>query len=267
VTANLVEGINAVGGMAQKLGGALSPFWKVSLVYDVRPPLFNAAETPLDGTTIFTRTPFLAVKLYDDTTSTTAVAGIARETVWVGTGPAAGTYDSASLLYMDGWAVYSDSWVVVASSVSGLIDPLPNTTWVYVKMEGADRARYKTNKAWRFFVNSNAGDVTEPEIDNIVIVSGPPTVISCRLRDNESGVDWRTIDLRVEDASSNVVARVNPTETPRMADYFDPRGVATGGILTYRFSSPLSPGTYTAHIETTNFAGINKSTGPVFIIP
>lgn len=267
MTSLLVEGSNSLGGISIKFGGVYSPFWKISAIYDLRPPLFDADKRPADNATVFTRTPFIGVQLYDDTVSTTSVAGIARETVWVGTGPAAGTYDQASSSYMENWAVYSDSWVVVASTVSGLVDPLPNATWVYVKAEGADRARYKANTTWRFFVNSNAGDVTEPEIDNIAINPGPPTVISCRLRDDESGLDWRTIDFRVEDAVSNVVARVNPTATPRMADYFNPVTVINGGILTYRFPVPLTPGSYTAHIQAENFAGISKSTSPVFVVP
>lgn len=269
ISLNIVEGTNTLGGIAQNpVSGALSPFWKVNVTYDRRAPVFDpGAEIPTDNAAVVTRTPFVGVRFFDDTAFTPAVAGIARETVWVGTGPAAVSISTTTGLYMDNWAVYSDSWVVVASSVSGLIEPLPNGAWVYVKAEGGDRAGYKADKSWRFFVNSNPADVTPPDIDTINIAPGYPTEISCHIYDNQSGVDWRTVDLTVRDSALNVKARVNRVSTPRMADYFNPMTVPNGGVLVFRSTEPWSAGNYTATISAENFNGIPFSVSPGFVVP
>jgi hypothetical protein len=269
ITLSLVEGANTLGGIAQNpASGALSPFWKVNVTYDRRAPVFDpGAEIPANNATVFTRTPFVGVRFFDDTASTSAVAGIARETVWVGTGPAAVSVSTTTGLYMDNWAVYNDSWVVVASTASGLIEPLPNGAWVYVTAEGGDRAGYKANKSWRFFVNSNPADMTPPDIDTINIAPGFPTEISCHIYDNQSGVDWRTVDLTVRDSALNVKARVNKVSTPRMADYFNPIAVPNGGKLIFRSTEAWSAGNYTATISADNFNGISFSTSPLFVVP
>ncbi|MBK7574087.1 MAG: hypothetical protein IPI26_02275 [Elusimicrobia bacterium] len=156
--------------------------------------------------------------------------------------------------------------VVVASSVSGLIEPLPNRAWVYVKAEGGDRAGYKADKSWRFFVNSNPADVTPPDIDTINIAPGYPTEISCHIYDNQSGVDWRTVDLTVRDWALDVKAPGQQVSTRAWPIIFNPMTVPNGGSWSFSQRSPGAPG-ITATISAENFNRISFSVSPGFVVP
>ncbi len=104
------------------------------------------------------------------------------------------------------------------------------------------------------------GSVTQsaPLVAGCDVSLGPPTVISCRLNDPDSGVDWRTIDLKLYNSfinPANIVGKVNPVDTPRMADYFNPRPILTGGILTYPTPPLVSGNTYWVEVEVRNHRG------------
>lgn len=261
ITAALIEGRNRLGGYAWKPGIARSPIWADTFIFDKSIPLM-ANETPVHPSTnpVKTLTPFVGLQFYDDTASTSNVSGICPEVIWVGTGSSAAnaSTDEAQHLYMDGWAVYQSSWVVVASPNSGLMEPLPDNAFTYVYIEGADRAHFGNKSDWRFRVKIDNPDGTPPTLGCVVSAGVTPT-ITCTLNDPDSGVNWKTIDFGVYHlaiAPPNKIAAVNVTDTPRMGDFFDPKPIVTGGILRYRFTAPLSIGhTYWITLKAKNWAG------------
>lgn len=285
ITAALVEGKNRIGGIALK-GSFLSPLWYDDFIYDIRPPQFSNASPFFPAVLLVkTLTPFVGVQFQDNVVSTDNVSGIATEVLWVGTGTNAGNAaaNAASYVYGTEWPTYSGGWLVVASTVSGLIDPLPDDDWVFVHMEGGDRAGYKakvpTLGAWTFRVQPDNVDASGPTIRRpsapliagCDVSLGPPTVISCRLNDPDSGVDWRTIDLKLYNSfinPANIVGKVNPVDTPRMADYFNPRPILTGGILTYPTPPLVSGNTYWVEVEVRNHRGTLTTLAPFnFVAP
>lgn len=285
ITAVLVEGKNRIGGIAFK-GSFLSPLWYDDFIYDIRPPQFSNPGPFFPAVLMVkTLTPFVGAQFLDNTVSTDNVSGIATDVLWVGTGTNAANAqaNATSYVYGSDWPTYAGGWLVVASTVSGLIDPLPDDSWVFVHMEGGDKAGYKakipTLGAWTFLVRPDNVDGSGPTIRRpsaplvagCDVALGPPSVISCRMNDPDSGVDWRTIDFKLYNSfinPANVVAKVNTVDTPRMADYFNPRPLLTGGILTYTANSLISGNTYWVELQVQNHRGTLTTLPPFnFVAP
>lgn len=277
ITNVLVEGNNTISGMASK-GWENSPLWSTPLIYDTRPPFFVGQTPPNLTSPVKTRSPFLAVQLFDDTSSTTAVSGIAKEVIYVST-RVTSSFESASFLYRDGWANYGTDWLVLASTQTGLIDPLPDNHWVDIKVEGGDYAHYKTTSTWKVKINIDNSDSSSPTIKvplltsdgcSVDVTAGIPK-ITCDLDDPDSGIDWRSIWLTVNTGSSPTapyIAQINMAATPRMGDYFDPKTVQTGGRLTYQFPAAIPSGVYCLAVSVANWRGISSSLPPIlFSVP
>jgi hypothetical protein len=180
---------------------------------------------------------------------------------------------------MDGWTVYQDSWVVVASTVSGLIDPLPDNSWVYVVVEGGDRAHFKVMEpptgTWKFHVKIDNVDSSTPTLQSPTTgldgcdVTFSPVTITCRMDDPDTGIDWRTIDFKLYYGSvlpTNIIAKVNKVDTPRMADYFDPKTDITGGTFQYRPTGLLSGATYWVEISAQNHNGMSSTLSNFYFV-
>lgn len=280
ITAALREGENLFGGIARK-NGFSSPLWQVSLIYDTRPPYFTNAKPANNSNPVKTLTPFLGIQLFDDTIATTAVSGIAREVIYVSTKVGnGGSFEKANFLYRDGWANYGKDWLVLASANSGLIEPFPDNSWVEVKVEGGDYAQYKTSSTWKIKINIDNHDSSSPTIKvpslttdgcSVVVTANVP-LITCDLDDPDSGIDWHTIHLTVNPGSAPMafpyIANVSLSTTPRMADYFNPTFIETGGRLTYQFPGPIPVGQYCLAVSVNNWKGIPSNLSPkVFNVP
>ncbi|MBK8575088.1 MAG: type II secretion system protein [Elusimicrobia bacterium] len=265
ITAALVEGRNIIGGITEK-NGERSPIWSAPFIYDLRPPYFLNADPPDNAHPIRTRTPFLGIQLLDDTINTPDVSGIDREVISVSTKDQNGNYSSTQFLFRDGWANYGNDWLVVASTTSGLIDPLPDNSWISIKVEGGDYAHYKTSATWRVKINVVNNDISTPTIKvpnlgtdgcSVVVTANVPEIV-CDLNDPDSGINWRSINLRVNSGpvvQAPFIAKVNRNDTPRMGDYFNPRTIVTGGRLTYRFPGPIPIGLYSYDVSVKNWDG------------
>ncbi|MBK8576405.1 MAG: hypothetical protein IPN90_12250 [Elusimicrobia bacterium] len=270
LTAALREGNNTLGAMATK-GPFQSPLWTVSLVYDLRPPLFGRPQPP-DGSTVKTLSPFIGIGFDDDRNAGVTVAGIEEAVFHVSTGPAIG--DPTSFLYDDGWTNYHSTWVVVADRRTGLLRPLPEGL-ITVYVEGGDRAKYKAKKSWTFTIDIKRKDKTPPTVTNLAgapdscdVTPGLRPFITCIMDDPKSGVNWRTIDFKIKQGALTK-AHVKGTDD-RFGDHFNPIRPVTGGVFSFQVQSDLDAFVnFNIELELENYTGdkYSRIIGPFTPIP
>lgn len=187
LTMALTEGENDIFAQATK-DSFFSPYAQRSVILDLNPPSLTG-EAP--SGTVADLVPYVGVVLTDAVLSTGVPSGICEEVTILkvngSTVPFA--YDAAT-----GKLNWQDP-------DTGLPVKLVNGNSYAVRAEGGDRAGYKAALTWNFTVAVGDTDHSAPSVANKVpsgSTDDPLPEISCKLFDNQSGIDLDSITLKLD---------------------------------------------------------------------
>ncbi len=232
LTAALGEGENILYAQATK-DTFFSPYAQRKVVLDLKPPEITG-QSPVG--TVNDLVPYVGAVLTDSAVSTGAASGICEEatSMKVNGSTVPFSYDPAT-----GRLAWEDP-------ATGLPLKLINGNSYSLLVEGGDRARYKVSAAWNFTVSVAGTDHSAPSVANKVpsgFTAEPLPEISCKVFDNQSGVDLDSIVLKVDGVV--VVSSAN------ISGHWD----AQGQRVFYRQETPFSSSSsHTAEIFVSHWA-------------
>lgn len=187
VTSALSEGENTVYAQATK-DTYFSPFAPRRVTLDLNPPAITG-ETPSGA--VADLMPYVGAVLLDTPAGAGAPCGICQEVI---TMKVNGAEVPFSYSQADGKIYWSDP-------ATGLPNKLVNGMAYTVYLEGGDNAYYKVNSTWTFTALVSDPDNSKPVVSNKTpLGASAPALpeISCRVQDNQSGIDPYSITLRVD---------------------------------------------------------------------
>lgn len=232
VTNALAEGENTVYAQATK-DTYYSPFAPRRVTLDLNPPAISAAAPT---GTVPDLMPYVGAVLQDLPAGSGTPCGVCREVVTMKVNGAAVDYEYSA----------SDGTIAWLDPATGLPYRLANGSSYTVYLEAGDNAYYKVNSTWTFTVAVGATDNSKPAVANKEPsgASAPavPT-ISCRVFDNQSGIDPYSITLTLD---GQVVV-----SSATIASAWD----AAAGTVSYTPAAALTPGSsHTAEVTVSHWA-------------
>ena len=232
VTNALAEGENTIYAQATK-ETYYSPFAPRRVTLDLNPPAITG-QAP--SGTVADLMPYVGAVLLDTTASAGTPCGICREVITMRVNGAEVPYSYSQ----------SDGKLSWADPATGLPYKLVNGAAYTVYLEGGDNAYYKVNSTWTFTALVSDPDNSTPAVANKVPsgASAPALPeISCRVSDNQSGVDPYSITLTVDGAV--VVSSAN------ISGHWD----AASGVVSYTPPAAFTPGSsHTAEVTVSHWA-------------
>ena len=129
----------------------------------------------------------------------------------------------------------SDGKIYRTDPATGLPARLVNGTAYTVYLEGGDNAYYKVNSTWTFTVSVSDPDNSEPAVANKTPLGSNAAAlpeISCRVFDNQSGIDPYSITLKVDGAVEVSSANISV------------HWEAASGVVSYTPPEAFQPGSY-----------------------
>ena len=189
LTMALTEGENDIFAQATK-DSFFSPFAQRSVILDLNPPSITGG---VPSGTVADLVPYVGTVLTDTPLSAGVPSGVCEDvtTLKVNGSTVPFAYDAATgkLRWLD--------------PTTGLPVRLVNGNSYTVLAEGGDRAGYKAAASWNFTVSVGATDHSAPSVANKVpsgTTDDPLPEISCKLFDNQSGIDLDSITMTLDGA-------------------------------------------------------------------
>jgi len=240
LTAELTEGENLIYGIAQK-DSYSSPWSETNVILDIKPPVVEN-ETP--SGTVKTLQPLVEATILDEPENGNAeTSGICSEVITlkyqataIGTGTATHTFDSSTgkLRWID-----SNTFLPVFSQGET----------VTIIVEAGDYAFYKTISTWTFTCNINTIDNSAPSIAETSphgTITSNPTLISCKVFDNQSGINIQSIILELD---GGVVVNFS-----NISEHYSPISNPQGGYINYLPDNALSSGEHQVTVKVSHWA-------------
>lgn len=189
LTAALTEGENIIYAQATK-DTYYSPFAERRVILDLKPP--DIAEQLPSGT-VNDLIPYVGAVLTDTVLSTGAPSGICGDVTTL-------KINGSAVDFIRDEISGEVRWVDPATDLPVL---LANGASYTAVLEGGDRAYYKASSTWTFTVSVSGTDHSAPSVANKV--PGGHTAeampeISCKVFDNQSGIDLDSIVLKIDGA-------------------------------------------------------------------
>lgn len=189
LTAALTEGENTVYAQATK-DTFFSPYTQRKVILDMKPPAITG-QVPAGN--VPDLVPYVGAVLADTILSTGVPSGICEDvtTMRVNGADVPFSYDPVT-----GKIKWQDT-------ATGRPVKLTNGSSYTVLVEGGDRAHYKAAATWSFTVSVAATDNSAPSVANKVpsgATAEPMPEISCKVFDNQSGIDLDSIIMKVDGA-------------------------------------------------------------------
>jgi len=239
LTANLNEGENLIYGIALK-DEYSSPWSKRRVILDINPPAIEQ-ETPTG--VVKTLQPLIEAVIVDEPVGEgNETSGICPDVITIkyesgsGVGIATHTFDSST-----GKVRWIDSEKFLPVFTQG--------EEVIVTIEAGDYALYKVSKTFSFKCLIDSIDNSPPVVSEkspVGVASSNPPLISCKVFDNQSGIDIQSIILELD--GNEVVNSSNITE------YYSPISNPIGGYINYLPSTPLSQGEHSVTVKVSHWA-------------
>lgn len=187
LTAVLTEGENTIYAQATK-DTYFSPYAQRKVILDLKPPSITG-QVPAG--TVHDLVPYVGAVLSDAILSTGVPSGICEDvtSIKVNGSEVPFAYDSAT-----GKINWHDP-------STGLPVKLTNGNSYTLLVEGGDRAHYKAAATWAFTVDVADTDNSAPSVANKVpsgFTDEAMPEISCKVFDNQSGIDLDSIILKVD---------------------------------------------------------------------
>ena len=160
------------------------------VILDLKPPVIT--EQSPSGT-VNDLIPYVGAVLADTVLSTGAPSGICGEITTM-------KVNGSEVNFVRDEISGEVRWVDPATDLPALLDNGAGYTAV---LEGGDRAHYKTSAAWTFTVSVPGTDHSAPSVADKVpsgYTAEPVPEISCRVFDNQSGIDLGSIVLKLDGA-------------------------------------------------------------------
>lgn len=232
VTGALAEGENTVYAQATK-DTYYSPFAPRRVTLDLNPPVITGAAPSGSVPDLM---PYVGALLQDLPSSAGTPCGVCGEVVTMRINGADVDYDYSA----------SDGTVRWLDPATGLPYRLENGSSYTVYLEAGDNAYYKANSTWTFTVAVGITDNSKPAVANKTpsgsSASAVPTV-SCRVFDNQSGIDPYSITLKLD---GEVVV-----SSATISSAWD----AAAGTVSYTPAAALPPGSsHTAEVTVSHWA-------------
>ena len=187
LTTALTEGENTIYAQATK-DTFFSPYTPRKVILDLKPPEITG-QTPTG--TVNDLVPYVGAVLTDTILSTGIASGICEDVTTMkvngSTVPFAFTSATGKIKWED--------------PATELPVKLTNGNSYTVLVEGGDRAHYKAAATWNFTVSVAATDNSAPSIANKVpsgFTADPMPEISCKVFDNQSGIDLDSIRMKLD---------------------------------------------------------------------
>lgn len=232
VTNALAEGENTIYAQATK-DTYYSPFAPRRVTRDLNPPAISA-QAPAGA--IGDLMPYVGAVLLDEPAVSGTPCGVCQEVITLKVNGAEVPYNYSP----------SDGKLSWADPATGLPHKLANNTAYTVYLEGGDNAYYKVNSTWTFTVSVPGTDNSKPAVANKAPsgASAPALPeISCRLFDNQSGIDPYSITLAVDGAVAVSSANISGS--------WD----AATGTLSYTPAQAFAPGSsHTVDVTVSHWA-------------
>ena len=232
ITGALSEGENTVYAKAIK-DTYYSPFAPRRVTLDLNPPAITG-QAPSGA--VADLMPYVGALLTDTTAAAGIPCGICQEVITMRVNGSEVPYSYSPA---DGKIYWSDP-------ATGLPNRLANNTAYTVYLEGGDNAYYKVNSTWTFTVLVGDPDNSQPSVANKTpLGASAPALpeISCRVFDNQSGIDPYSITLTVDGAV--VVSSAN------ISGHWD----AASGVVSYTPPAAFAPGSsHTAEVTVSHWA-------------
>ena len=221
VTNALAEGENTIYAKATK-DTYYSPFAPRRVTLDLNPPSITG-QTPSGA--VAELMPYIGAVLLDAPASTGTPCGICQEVITMSVNGVEVPYNYNQ----------SDGKIYRTDPATGLPARLVNGTAYTVYLEGGDNAYYKVNSTWTFTVSVSDPDNSEPAVANKTPLGSNAAAlpeISCRVFDNQSGIDPYSITLKVDGAVEVSSANISV------------HWEAASGVVSYTPPEAFQPGSY-----------------------
>jgi len=232
VTNALAEGENTLYAQATK-DTYYSPFAPRRVTLDLNPPAITG-QAPSGA--VADLMPYVGAVLLDAPAGAGTPCGICQEVITMRVNGAEVPYSYSQ----------SDGKLSWADPATGLPYKLVNGAAYTIYLEGGDNAYYKVNSTWTFTALVSDPDNSKPAVANKVPsgASAPALPgISCRVFDNQSGIDPYSITLTVDGAV--VVSSAN------ISSHWDP----AAGVVSYTPPAAFTPGSsHTAEVTVSHWA-------------
>lgn len=189
LTAALAEGENTVYAQATK-DTYFSPYTTRKVILDMNPPVITA-QTPTG--TVNDLVPYVGAVLTDSILSTGVPSGICDQVTNM-------KINGSTVNFVYDQSTGDVQWVDPAKD---LPFKLVNGASYTAVVEGGDRAHFKVISTWTFTVSVAATDNSAPSIANKVpsgFTAEAMPEISCKVFDNQSGIDLDSVVLKVDGA-------------------------------------------------------------------
>jgi len=233
VTNALFEGENTVYAQATK-DTYYSPFAPRRVTLDLNPPVITG-QVPSGA--VADLMPYVGAELTDTPVSAgKSPCGICQEVITLKVNGAEVQYDYSQ----------SEGKIYWSDPATGLPYKLLNGTAYTIYLEGGDNAYYKVNSTWTFNVLVSDPDNSKPSVANKTpLGASVPALpeISCRVFDNQSGIDPYSIILKVDG--------VVEVSSANIRSHWEP----ASGVVSYTPPAALLPGSsHTAEIVVSHWA-------------
>ena len=187
LTFALTEGENTIYAQATK-DTFFSPYTQRKVILDLNPPAITGQKPTGTANDLV---PYVGAVLGDTVLSTGVPGGICEEVTEMkvngSTVPFAYDPVTGKLNWQD--------------PATGLPVKLTNGNSYSIVAEGGDRAHYKASAAWSFTVSVAGTENSAPSVANKVpsgFTAEPMPEISCRVFDNQSGIDLDSIRMKLD---------------------------------------------------------------------
>lgn len=188
-TTALVEGENTIYAQSTK-DTFFSPYTQRKVILDLNPPVI-AGQMPVG--TVSDLVPYVGAVLADAILSTGVPSGICEDVTTM-------KINGSVVPFFYDQVTGKINW---QDPATGLPVKLTNGNSYAVLLEGGDRAGYKSASSWNFTVSVADTDNSAPAVANKVpsgFTAEPMPEISCKVFDNQSGIDLDSIVLKVDGA-------------------------------------------------------------------
>jgi hypothetical protein len=187
LTSGLTEGANLIFAQATK-DTFFSPYAQRSVILDLNPPAISGS---VPSGPVPDLVPYVGAVLTDAVASTGVPSGVCEDVTAL-------KVNGSTVPFSYDQATGKVRWLDPAT---GLPVRLTNGASYAVRLEGGDRAGYKAALNWNFTVSVAATDNSAPSVANKVPsghTADPLPEISCKVFDNQSGVDLDSITLKLD---------------------------------------------------------------------
>jgi prepilin-type N-terminal cleavage/methylation domain-containing protein len=203
ITTNLKEGKNSIFAQAVK-DIYYSAYAQRDVIYDLNPPCITIT-TPKG--IVYDLMPYIGATIYDTVLSTGIPSGICKDVIEM-------KCNGVSVPY-----TYDDTTGKICwkDATSGLPPQLSTGVWHTITVEAGDNAYYKVKSTWSFIIIPETTDHSAPVISDkhpIGTTSNPLPTITCKIFDNQSGINPYSIEMKFDSqivvSSTNVSQYYNP---------------------------------------------------------